>query len=116
MARLPQPRAFTLIELMIVIAVIALLAAAAGPALGGITGADARKAAGEIAGTMRWLFDSASVRHATCRLAIDPAERSFWAECAPGRATIERDPEEADRKRSGAVTDPDPAVADADAN
>jgi general secretion pathway protein H len=88
-------RAFTLIELMIVIAVIALLAAAAGPALGGITGADARKAAGEVAGTMRWLFDSASVRHATCRLAIDPAERTFWAECAPGRTTIERDPEKA---------------------
>lgn len=89
------PAAFTLIELMIVLAVIALLAAAAGPALGGITGADARTAAGQVAGTMRWLFDSASVRHATCRLAIDPAARAFWAECAPGRTTIERDPEKA---------------------
>ncbi len=85
--------AFTLIELMIVLAVIGLLAAAAGPALGGITGANARTGAGELAGTMRWLFDSSSVRHATCRLALDPAERTFWAECAPGRTTIQRDPE-----------------------
>ncbi len=92
------PSGFTLVELAIVIAVMALLAAAAGPALGAMTGADARKGAGEIAGSMRWLFDSASVRHATCRLALDPAERAFWAECAPGRETIsasaEKDREE----------------------
>jgi general secretion pathway protein H len=107
---------FTLIELTIVLAVIGMLAAAAVPALGALTGADARRAAGELAGTMRWLFDSASVRHATCRLVLDPAERSFWAECAPGRATIERDPEEADRKRSGAVKDAEPGAAGGDAN
>jgi general secretion pathway protein H len=89
----PRPRAFTLIELMIVVAVIALLAMAAGPAMGGLTGADARKAAGQLAGSMRWLFDSASVRHATCRLALSPRERAFWAECASGRTAISRDPE-----------------------
>ena len=92
---------FTLIELMIVMTVVALLATAAGPALGGLTGADARKAAGELSGSMRWLFDSASVRHATCRLVLSPADRSFWAECAPGRATIPRDPEKAKERASG---------------
>jgi general secretion pathway protein H len=95
MARSLQPRAFTLIELMIVMSVIALLSAAAVPALGALTGADARKGAGEIAGAMRWLYDGASVRHATCRLVLSPAKRSYWAECAPGRATISADPEKA---------------------
>src|SRR5512133_976464 len=84
--------AFTLIELMVVIAVIALLAAAAGPALGALTGADARKGAGQLAAAMRWLYDGASVRHATCRLVLSPSTRSYWAECAPGRTAI-RDPE-----------------------
>jgi general secretion pathway protein H len=96
--------AFTLVELMIVIAVIALLSAAAVPALGGLTGTDARKGAGEVAGSMRWLFDSASVRNTTCRLVIDPAERSFWAECAPRGTTIEKDPVRA-REREAALAE-----------
>ena len=95
MAHAPHSRGFTLIELMIVMSVIALLAAAAAPALGALTGADARKGAGELAAAMRWLFDSAAVRHATCRLVLAPASRSYWAECAPGRTTIEADPEKA---------------------
>lgn len=105
MVRRPTPSGFTLIELAIVIAVIALLAAAAGPALGAITGANARKGAGEIAGAMRWLFDSAAVRHATCRLVLDPGERTFWAECAPGRVTIHRDPEGQEARDERAAAD-----------
>ncbi len=72
---------FTLIELLIVIAVGALLAAAAAPAVESLTGADARKAAGEMAGSMRWLFDTAALRHTTCRLALDLDQGAFWAEC-----------------------------------
>jgi general secretion pathway protein H len=72
---------FTLIELLIVIAVGALLAAAAAPAVASLTGADARKAAGEMAGAMRWLFDTAALRHTTCRLALDLDQGAFWAEC-----------------------------------
>lgn len=92
-----RPRAsaagFTLIELVVVIAVIALVAAMAVPALQSITGADTRKAAGQLAGSMRALFDTAALRHATCRLALDLENRAFWAECAPGRAGISKDPE-----------------------
>jgi len=72
---------FTLIELLIVIALGALLAAAAAPAVSSLTGADARKAAGEMAGAMRWLFDTAALRHTTCRLALDLDQGAFWAEC-----------------------------------
>ena len=83
-------RGFTLIELMVVIAVVAVISAAAVPALRGITGANARQAAGEVAGSLRYLFDTAALRHATCRLAIDIGGRAFWAECAPGAVTLGR--------------------------
>jgi general secretion pathway protein H len=94
-------RGFTLIELLVVIGVISLFAALAVPAVEAITGANARKSAAELAGAMRYLFDTAALRHATCRLALDLDAREWWAECAPGRAGIARDPErEADAERA----------------
>jgi general secretion pathway protein H len=84
---------------MIVIGVIGLLAAMAVPAVESVSGANARKAAGELAGAMRYLFDSAALRHATCRIALDLEGRSWWAECAPGAAGIAADPVRADEKK-----------------
>jgi general secretion pathway protein H len=78
----------TLIELLIALAIVAFMAAAAAPAVSSITGANARAAAGELSGAMRWLFDTAAMRHRTCRLALDLDRRGWWAECtaAEGRA------------------------------
>src|SRR5512142_1903000 len=73
---------------MVVVAVIAGAAAMVVPAMNSITGADAKKAAGQLAGTMRVLFDAAALRHQTCRVGIDLDKRAFWAECAPGPAGV----------------------------
>ncbi len=78
---------FTLIELMIVIAIVATAAAAVAPALSSVTGANARAAAGELAGSMRWLFDTAAMRHTTCRMALDLDKREWWAECVKPAAS-----------------------------
>ncbi len=78
-----RPRGFTLIELMIVVAVVAVAAAAIVPAVSSLTGANARAAAGEISGAMRWLFDTAALRHTTCRLALDLDKAAWWPECIP---------------------------------
>lgn len=92
------PRGLTLIELLVVLAIVASVALMAGPALSGVTGANARKAAGELAGSMRALFDVAALRNATCRMALDLEKRTFWAECAPGRAASRPDTAEEDEE------------------
>src|SRR5919197_943677 len=78
---------FTLVELMIVLAVVAVLSAAVVPTVKSVTGANARAAAGELAGAARYLFDTAALRHETCRLVLDLDERSWWAECTKDRVT-----------------------------
>jgi general secretion pathway protein H len=85
--RAGQPRGFTLIEVLIVVAVIGVMAFAAAPAVSSFTGANARSAAGEIAGASRYLFDTAALRHETCRMVVDIDHQEWWAECtvaAPG--------------------------------
>jgi general secretion pathway protein H len=98
---------FTLVELLVVVGVIAVLAGLAAPALGSLTGANARKAAGELAGAMRYLFDTAALRHETCRIALDLEKRTWWAECAPGAATIAKDPRDQEDEEDLARRFPD---------
>src|SRR5512133_1129497 len=94
-------RGFTLIELLVVVGVVALLAGLAAPALGTLTGANARDAAGRLAGAMRYMFDTAALRHTTCRLAIDLDKKEWWPECTPSATAVgpEAEASESDLER-----------------
>ncbi len=102
-------RGFTLIELMIVIAVVAVMAAAAAPAVESVTGANARAAAGELAGGLRWLFDTAALRHETCRMALDLDRGSWWPECTAGEGRGRRGPV---LSREGTLAEEDQSLVD----
>ena len=90
-------------------AVVAALAALAVPAVSALSGVDARKAALELSGSLRVLFDVAALRHSTCRMVLDLDDRSYWAECAPGRAAPESTADEEEIARRF-PDEPDPEV------
>lgn len=89
-----RARGFTLIELLVVVGVVALLAGLAAPAVGSFTGANAREAAGKLAGAMRATFDTAALRHETCRVALDLDGRAWSTECTQTAVGIGRAAEE----------------------
>jgi general secretion pathway protein H len=95
-------RGFTLIELTISLAIVALLLAATVMGVGALTGTKAKAAAAELAGVMRSLYDTAALTGKTCRLVFDlPAERAqdqsfkYMAECAQGDITTAADRDQA---------------------
>jgi len=96
--RADSARGFTLIELLIVIAILAILSAASLPAISAVTGANARASAGELAGAMRYLFETAALRQETCRLALDLDGRAWWAECTKDRYYVSRELQGAARR------------------
>lgn len=94
-------RGLTLIELVVSLAIIALLFGAVATSVGAITGSRAKAAAGELGGVIRSLYDTAALKGRTCRLAFQlPAKGEdgdvrYWAECAQGHVTTSRDRDQA---------------------
>jgi general secretion pathway protein H len=97
-------RGLTLIEITIALAIVALLFSAVVIGLGALTGTKAKATAGELAGVVRSLYDSAALSGKTCRLVFQlPTSREegptrYWAECAAGNITTSRNRDEAIRQ------------------
>lgn len=84
----------TLIEIVVALMIVAVLFAAVTFSVGALTGAKAKEASTELAGTIRALYDTAALSGKTCRLVFTlPGEReedvpvTWRAECAAGGAT-----------------------------
>jgi len=96
-----RQRGLTLIELVVAMSIVMLLVTLTVVSADAITGQKAKSATGELAGTIRSLYDTASLTGRTCRLVFDlPGERDedgavkVSAECAQGAVTTSRDREE----------------------
>lgn len=97
-------RGLTLLELMVAIGIVAVLFGGVASGIGALTGSDARQAAGELAGTIRSVYDTAALSGKTCRIVFDlPARQEgddgegevvYRAECAASAVTTSRDRDE----------------------
>ncbi len=101
-----RQRGFTLIELIVVIAIGSILVGSVTVAIANIRTADLKSATGMMAGAMRYMYNLAVINNRPYRLVIDMDESTFWGEelqtddaCA--RFLPEGDPvaERSDRER-----------------
>jgi general secretion pathway protein H len=100
-ARRTGERGLTLIELVVAMSIVILLITMTVFSANALTGQRAKSTAAELAGTIRSLYDTASLTGKTCRLVFQlPPERDpdgevrVSAECAQGAVTTSRDREE----------------------
>lgn len=94
-------RGLTLIELVVAMSIVMLLVTMTVVSADALTGQKAKSAAGELAATIRSLYDTAALTGKTCRMVFQlPNERDesgavkVSAECAQGAVTTSRDREE----------------------
>lgn len=73
-------RGFTLIELIVVIAIGSILAGSMTIAIANIRKADLKSATGMMAGAMRYMYNLAVINNRPYRLVIDMDESVFWGE------------------------------------
>jgi prepilin-type N-terminal cleavage/methylation domain-containing protein len=78
----------SVIELVVVLALLGLLLLVATPTLRAVFEVDLRQSSRTLAGTMRYLRDEATVRNATMRLAFDLDNNAWWVEAADGPVRI----------------------------
>jgi general secretion pathway protein H len=90
---------FTLIEIMVVFAIVALLAGASVQGFRSLRKADLREASTQLSGAMRYLFDRASTTGKVHRLVIDLEQGMYWAEVSDDRFYIPREESEQDLRR-----------------
>ncbi len=79
-SRTPDSKGFTLIELAVVIVVLGIMLALTIPRLGELGGANLKRSARHLTGTIRFLKDEAEAKKAVYRLRFDIQEGRYWAD------------------------------------
>jgi len=100
---------FTLIEIMVVIAIVGLMVGGAIKGLRSLRRTDLREATTHLSGAVRYLFDRASTTGKVHRLVIDLETGKYWAEVSDDRFYVphEAESEEALRARENKEADED---------
>lgn len=90
---------FTLIEMMVVIAIIALMMGSAVMGFRSLAKSDLRAATAHLSGAVRFLFDRASTTGKHHRLVLDLNEGRYWAEVSDDKFYIPHEAETAQDQR-----------------
>ena len=91
---------FTLIEIVVVIAILALVMGLGTRGFRALTKSDLRASSAHLSGAIRYLFDRASATGKVHRLVIDIGEGKYWAEVSDDRFYVPHEAEtEADLRR-----------------
>ncbi len=93
-ARAAGRSGLTLIEIMVVVAIVATLAFLAAPAMDGIFDLQERGAAKELAQTYAWLIDEAQLRNVTFRVVYNLDRGTWKVEAGDPRTLVFSTPEE----------------------
>ena len=75
-----KSKGFTLIELVIVIVVLGVMIGLVVPAFSEVTGANLRRSARHLTGTIRFLRDEAEAKKTVLRLRFDVPNGHYWGE------------------------------------
>ncbi len=89
----------TLIELMVVLALVAMVVAGVARGMRSLARTDLRTSATKLSGAMRYLFDRASTTGRVHRLVIDLDAGRFWAEVSDGRVLQAHEREDDDARK-----------------
>jgi Tfp pilus assembly protein FimT len=84
----------TLIELVVVLAIMGMTLVVMAPAVRSAFGVNERQAAQRMSAMLRYAYDEAVVRNAPMRVAYDLDNRRYWIEAADGPVRIFRNRQE----------------------
>jgi general secretion pathway protein H len=87
----PQ-RGFTLIELSVVLLVLAVLLVFVTPRFRALTEYEIKSSSRRLAGTIRYLFNEAAIRHTHYRLNYDLKKREYWVTYLDDTKQFKEDP------------------------
>lgn len=88
LARATSQQGLTLIEVVVVLALVGVLLLAAIPSVRAVMGVDLKSASRELAASLRYVYDEASVRNIVMRVAYDLDNRTWWVEGADSDVRI----------------------------
>jgi general secretion pathway protein H len=93
-----RARGFSLIEIMVVLAIVGLMVSASVYGFRAIARSDLRSSASKLAGAVRYCFDRSITTGQYYRIVLDLDSNKYWAERADDRMFLGRDKEESPGK------------------